>query len=207
MTQKLKRMSNLNNDDTIETTEKAPTVEEGKELSLTDMLAGNDDSKSYDEQRGSKAREVIQSDEEEEQDEEQEDVPSVDASTISDEDRAAARLFFFGYDDTTAKLFSLNVYGNWDNSNQFRTYKNLHTPEYKDLIDSAAIVYKKWKFRWGPEVVIAVSLATNLGMKWQLAQKLKKDLKGGMASTDNIRNINKGAKQNRKGQAAQKGLL
>lgn len=187
-----------------ETTETTTDKKEAASKTLDDLLNGGDDSEAYQQQRGDKAREVVLGDDDPEDlgDDDDESNP-IDASSINDEDRAAARLFFWFYDDTTAKLFSQNVYGTWDNSIQFRTYKDLSSPEYKDLIDCAAIVYKKWKFRWGPEMVIAVSLGTNLFMKFQLANQLKKQFAKGQAPMgDNIRNINTKKDKKQKPQAA-----
>lgn len=200
----------MKNPSSEETGTEVPEVSapnEEKEFSLESMLGG-DDSQSYQEQRGDKERKIILGDEEPDDlgEEPGEEKESFDTSKLTDEDRAAARAFFGWYDDTTAKLFSVNVYGSWDSSDQFRTYGDLRKPEYEDLITCAAIVYNRWKFRWGPEMVIALSLSANLGMKYQLARSLKKDLAGRPAPSDNVRNINKGKKppQNKK---SKNGLL
>lgn len=202
-------MPNPNKEEIIETPPEVTTPKEGEEFSLESMLSG-DDSESYKEQRGDKERKIILGDEDEDNQGEEggEERESFDTSKLTDEDRAAARAFFGWYDDTTAKLFSVNVYGDWDSSDQFRTYGDLRKPEYEDLITCAAIVYNRWKFRWGPEMVIALSLSTNMGMKYQLAKTLKRDLKGRPAPADNIRNIKKDPKRQQKGSGkAKQGML
>lgn len=210
MTKKRKKMANPNKEETIEDPPEVTAPKEGEEFSLESMLSG-DDSESYKEQRGDKERKIILGDEDaDDQGEEggEEERESFDTSKLTDEDRAAARAFFGWYDDTTAKLFSVNVYGDWDSSDQFRTYGDLRKLEYEDLITCAAIVYNRWKFRWGPEMVIALSLSTNMGMKYQLAKTLKRDLQGKSAPADNIRNIKKNQKRQQTGTPkAKQGML
>ncbi len=152
-----------------------PIAPEKKEDVAT-KLFGNDNSEDYSKMRGDKPREVINDIPDPNMGTEQPDRP-ISMTQLTDEDRAAAKLFFWFYDDTTAKFFSKKVYGSWENSQQFRVYKDLSSPEYKDLIDCAAIIYKKWKFSFGPEIIVATSLCINTWMKYQMAVQLSEDLK------------------------------
>lgn len=156
-----------------------PVTPEKKDVAT--KLFGNDNSEDYSKMRGDKAREVINDIDDDKPETETANRP-VSMSELTDEDRAAAKAFFWFYDDTTAKWFSRKVYGTWSNSEQFRVYKDLSSPEYKELIDCMAIIYKKWKISFGPEMVVGLSLGISTWMKYQMAVSLSEGLKSQMAN-------------------------
>lgn len=181
-----------NTANTEEITENTPLEDENQKTqttnkrSLSDLLGLEDDSEKFEQERGDKPRRPPKAPKENGGEEPNEPVRDyeVDPGTISEQDRVTVIGLIGTFDYMSSVLFSMRVYGNWQDTAPFMTYTNLDGKEHKHFVDSAVLVYKRWNMKWGPEMVVGASLCMSMFMKWQLSKQLLESNSGQPAPSD-----------------------